>query len=194
MKKEQKNKTAHQVLKMYNEGELRAPCVRLQCLEFNTDFYLELVHANQQFFKNKPRPAPPSRNFAKRRKVEDEAPKDEDAEGSVPSASSKTSASITSAEEHEVFSSLVSAGDGEPCWTVLSEGTTVIAGSDSVPTMNIPASAPPVMQTRSATRSASSRMLLTLRVPGGRMTQSSGDEMNVDELSSSDDSDDLYAA
>ncbi|KAI0800924.1 hypothetical protein C8Q74DRAFT_1185484, partial [Fomes fomentarius] len=70
-------KSAERVLEMYNSGELRAPLVRLHCKEFDTAFYQELVHANQLFWANKPRPAPPR---AKRRKVadDDDAEKDED--------------------------------------------------------------------------------------------------------------------
>ncbi|KAI0715257.1 hypothetical protein C8Q76DRAFT_575349, partial [Earliella scabrosa] len=34
--------SAEQVFHMYEQGELRAPLVRLQCKEFDTAFYLEL--------------------------------------------------------------------------------------------------------------------------------------------------------
>ncbi|TBU46123.1 hypothetical protein BD309DRAFT_989088 [Dichomitus squalens] len=69
--------SAGQVLAMYNSGELRAPCVRLQCVGFDTAFYQELVRANDQFYSNKPRPGPPG-NSAKRRKIGGDQPKDED--------------------------------------------------------------------------------------------------------------------
>ncbi|KAI0673479.1 hypothetical protein C8Q78DRAFT_627832 [Trametes maxima] len=66
-------KSAQNVLRMYNSGELRAPCVRLQCVKFDTEFYHELVRANDQFFEHKPRPTPQTRSvgvkMSKRRKV-----------------------------------------------------------------------------------------------------------------------------
>ncbi len=53
-------KSAQQVLRMYNEGVLRAPCVRLQCVEFDTAFYQELARANDQYFQHKPLKMRPS--------------------------------------------------------------------------------------------------------------------------------------
>ncbi|KAI0778526.1 hypothetical protein BD413DRAFT_110610 [Trametes elegans] len=62
-----------QVLTMYNSGEHRAPCVRLQCIAFDTAFYQELVCANDKFFEGKPPVLPPSAGSSarapKRRKV-----------------------------------------------------------------------------------------------------------------------------
>ena len=69
-------KSTPQVLAMYNSGELRAPCVRLQCLEFDTAFYHELVRANDQFFSNKPRPGPPTTG-SKRRRLNGDLPQDD---------------------------------------------------------------------------------------------------------------------
>ncbi|KAI0375346.1 hypothetical protein BV20DRAFT_933411 [Pilatotrama ljubarskyi] len=81
-------KSAQQVLSMYNSGELRAPCVRLQCVKFDAAFYQELVRANDQFFEHKPRPMPPSSaggSSAKRRRIAEveEKTKDEGSEDQV---------------------------------------------------------------------------------------------------------------
>ncbi|KAI9058841.1 hypothetical protein FKP32DRAFT_1549455, partial [Trametes sanguinea] len=60
-KEKSKRFTSQQtVLAMYNSGELRAPCVRLQCVGFDTAFYQELVRANDRHFAHRPRPMPPA--------------------------------------------------------------------------------------------------------------------------------------
>ena len=79
-------KSAAQVLAMYNCGQLRAPCVRLQCIGFDSTFYQELVRANDQFYTNKPRPGPPGAG-AKRRKIGGEQPKDDNEDTTAKSIS-----------------------------------------------------------------------------------------------------------
>ncbi|KAI0756662.1 hypothetical protein C8Q80DRAFT_48193 [Daedaleopsis nitida] len=67
-------KSVEQVLNMYNQGELRAPLVRLRCEKFDTDFYKALVIANHQYYADKQRPAPP----AKRRRLTEHIVDDSD--------------------------------------------------------------------------------------------------------------------
>ncbi|OCH95775.1 hypothetical protein OBBRIDRAFT_719775 [Obba rivulosa] len=54
----------------YDTGERRAPCVMLQCIEFNPEFYNELVAANDNFFA--PCTTSPSK-LKRARPAEDEA-------------------------------------------------------------------------------------------------------------------------
>lgn len=39
------------VRKLYDDGTLNAPCVLMQCLEFNVDFWKELVSQNVEALK-----------------------------------------------------------------------------------------------------------------------------------------------
>ena len=41
-----------QVRAQYNSGVLRAPCVRLQCVDFDVALYRDIVAANARFFEN----------------------------------------------------------------------------------------------------------------------------------------------
>ncbi|KAI0361242.1 hypothetical protein OH77DRAFT_1443459 [Trametes cingulata] len=61
------------VLGMYDSGERRAPCVRLQCVKFDTAFYQELVRANDELHSKATQAtgvSPPENGPSKRRRIE----------------------------------------------------------------------------------------------------------------------------
>lgn len=195
---------------MYNSGELRAPLVRLRCKEFDTAFYQELVHANQLFWANKPRPAPPR---AKRRKVadDDDAEKDEDdarmtlveddkteddvAQSALMDGSSTASTSTCVSPSTELASA------AEAASTSKSQDASVVVASAPA---NSPHTAPvsPSLsnrQTRSSTRRKASAATLKLRIPRRKLPHPPVDPMNADEEgegeveSSESDDDDMYS-
>ncbi|RPD81982.1 hypothetical protein L226DRAFT_607194 [Lentinus tigrinus ALCF2SS1-7] len=195
-------KNTQQVLAMYNQGELRAPLVRLQCLKFDMDFYQELVDANGRYFTNKQRPAPP--NVAKRRKVADEANEDDDKEEDIPMA----------LVDDKVDEDNPSVPLGSPSAVVPSEEALASSSSGSVlMDTSVPAAPPtpvsmagagivlppssPSRQARYDARQQTSGGLIKLRIPGGRSPHSkpgSDEEREVEDgLSSESDDDDLYA-
>ncbi|OBZ79088.1 hypothetical protein A0H81_00906 [Grifola frondosa] len=97
--------TRPQVLAKYESGELRAPCVRLQCIEFRNAFYAELVEANKKFFGDDSSPAPPS---AKRRKTMELDSSDEE-DIPLSNASSSQPTSVTQPSEESISPSTRSA-------------------------------------------------------------------------------------
>ena len=184
--KSDRPKSTPQVLAMYNSGELRAPCVRLQCLKFDTAFYRKLVNANDQFFSNKPRPGPPP-NGTKRRKLKDDQSrnseiKDEDEDKTEEYASAEPSNAGRGPSESS------NADPSEP--RLLSESPLTTIGetpsrgiSAVVQAARITSTTPapgttagfsastPAQFTRSTLRRQDSGPLV-LRIPGGRSTQS----------------------
>ncbi|PIL31620.1 hypothetical protein GSI_06322 [Ganoderma sinense ZZ0214-1] len=189
-------KSTPQVLAMYNSGELRAPCVRLQCLEFDTAFYHELVRANDQFFSNKPRPGPPT-NGSKRRKLNGDLPQDD------------TKDEDEDKDKTVEYPPAESSGTGPSRWVSESPLTTIgetPSRSVSTAAQAVHTSSTPVPETAAgsstSTPARSTRSTLRLRIPGGRSTQSPtvpqdvhAEEAEVEmELSESEsDDDDLYA-
>lgn len=199
--KSDKFKTRPQVLAMYNSGELRAPCVRLQCLKFDTTFYHELVRANDQFFNNKPRPGP----AAKRRKLNADQPtndtKDEDEDKDKTEESPLTESPNSGSSRLISESPLTTIGE-TPSRSVSTTVQVVHTSSTPAPETAAGSSTfTPARSTRSALRRQESGPLV-LRIPGGRSTQSPAvpqdmrtEEAEVEmELSESESDDDgLYA-
>ncbi|KAI0639748.1 hypothetical protein C8Q77DRAFT_84355 [Trametes polyzona] len=198
-------RSADQALAMYDSGELRAPCVRLQCVQFDTAFYQELVRANEQFFSSRPRPGGagvpgPSK---RRRVTRAGASKDEDNEEvslacAVTTTSGQASASVasapalpgsSSAKGHQAESS-GSASVIRVTHGVLSLSSSPVPGGSG----HASAGAPSMRQTRTSTRSQAAQGSMTLRIPGGRSVERTSQSASEDvlELSSNDD-DDLYA-
>ncbi|KAI0361243.1 hypothetical protein OH77DRAFT_1492336 [Trametes cingulata] len=223
MKKEKNKelKSAQQVLAMYNSGELRAPCVRLQCVKFDTAFYQELVRANDLFFEHKPRPMPPCSSggsSTKRRRVSEKASeekvKDDESEEEVSLA-----LAVGLAHSNNVASSAA-----VPSSISLSDSATMAASSVTANAWPLPPPsaevevAPPITSLPTQTRSATGSLTqdcqsgpLKLRIPGGRAlerphadhwqlrSEPSSDqdedtnEEDESELSSVSDDDDMYA-
>ena len=191
-------KSAAQVLAMYNSGELRAPCVRLQCIGFDSTFYQELVRANDQFYTNKPRPGPPGAG-AKRRKIGGEQPKDDTED---PAERSMSPGSSNAAPLRWLSESTLTPLCETPSRSVSVAGSapSEVLGTSATPAATT-ATIVPVRTTRAASgrRESSRSGRLILRIPSHPNTRSPAkspvaqvEEAEVEmELSESDD-DDLY--
>ncbi|KAI1793896.1 hypothetical protein LXA43DRAFT_971553 [Ganoderma leucocontextum] len=195
-------KSTPQVLAMYNSGELCAPCVRLQCMKFDTAFYHELVRANDQFFVNKPRPGPPA-NGTKRRKVNENQPREDTKDEGDDQTEEYAPAEFYNAGPSRWLSESPLTTIGEtPSRSVSTAAQGIRASSTPAPGITPGSSAStPARSTRSALSRQESGSLV-LRIPGGRSTQSPAapldvcaEEVEVEmELSESEsDDDDLYA-
>ena len=198
-----KVKTADKVLEMYNKGELRAPLVRLQCIDFDTEFYQELVLASEQFWarSNRPRPLPPS--SAKRRRVEKDDDEDEedelkdDDEGEVPMEISEDE-EADSEDSDAVDPPTAGTSTGVPPSTAEASEAPATPTRNPIPESVSLSSSVSTRQTRSATQRRSTGSGLKLRIPGGRSpgraaTKDTEEEREVEEeLSSGSDDDDLY--
>ncbi|RDX50386.1 hypothetical protein OH76DRAFT_1348811 [Lentinus brumalis] len=168
-------KNADQVLTMYNEGQLRAPLVRLQCLKFDMDFYQELVDANGRYFTNKARPAPPS--VAKRRKASDDAMVEDDKEEDIPLAA--TVVQDKAQDDHPAMA----LDDCASAAAVPSQELMASSSSEHA-SMNVTVSAAPPPRVsaniavplsspaRQASTQPQSSSGLRLRIPGGRPVRS----------------------
>ncbi|OSD03623.1 hypothetical protein PYCCODRAFT_240508 [Trametes coccinea BRFM310] len=176
-------KSSQHVLAMYNAGELRAPCVRLQCIGFDTAFYQELVRANDQYFEHKPRPLPPAGGAGgaatrKRRRVSKAEEKAEDSEVEVSLASGMATTRLPA-----------SSMTIEPSPALPPPSASAAGPSAQGPSLS------PVRSTRSSTARASGS--LTLRIPGGRAMdrgfQPDWPDDSEGNLLSASDEDDWYA-
>ncbi|KAI9058845.1 hypothetical protein FKP32DRAFT_1231163 [Trametes sanguinea] len=159
-------KSRHHALAMYNTGKLRAPCVRLQCVGFDTAFYQQLVRANDQYFMLANASGGSS---AKRRRVsqadaqEDDSEEDVRRPAAVPSAKRAVPqvvnitppASASAPQNGEVVVKQAIATDARLAPT---PSVKRVGSSSQVP------SHPPVGPRRPSTRTASGT--LTLRGPG----------------------------
>ncbi|CDO76625.1 hypothetical protein BN946_scf184868.g39 [Trametes cinnabarina] len=205
-------KSAQHVLAMYNAGELRAPCVRLQCVGFDTAFYQELVRANDRYFEHEPRPMPPANaagGSTKRRRVSKPKKVGEDFEEEVSLAVAV--ASIKSATPNGATGPEPTLTAGAPLASVSAASQTVVARPDvtvDVPTAShLSASAGPSTQASADPPRRSTRLLgrrqaissatFTLRIPSGKIKDRTSQSMGRGEsdiyLSSGLDDDDMYA-
>ncbi|KAH9847373.1 hypothetical protein C2E23DRAFT_871835 [Lenzites betulinus] len=192
-------RSGKQVLGMYNSGELRAPCVRLRCVGFDTAFYQELVRANDQFFENKPRPMPPPAaggpGPSKRRRIttmvdagkgdesEDEPRKSVSGSAPLPALPTPPATQTPSGSVAPLSDAAkVSADDRSPSIPLASVVTTSSA-------------ALPARSTRSQSRRQT--VSLKLRIPGGKSTdptpQLEGDDFGDSDSSAGSEDDDMYA-
>ncbi|KAJ8494620.1 hypothetical protein ONZ51_g2201 [Trametes cubensis] len=199
-------RSAEQVLGMYNAGTLRAPCVRLQCVGFDTEFYRKLVRANDLFFENKPRPPPPppsagaaGPSFKRRRTtntVAEDKAEDSEEEVSLAAAAvaAKTKASTSSPgipanEQPQGSTSTGTTSENAPPVGSSSNTSVPPANAGGAPaTQPVPST---MRQTRLAARTQSGS--LTLRIPGRTLKDHSWGADDVLELTSESDDDDLYA-
>ncbi|KAI0331928.1 hypothetical protein GY45DRAFT_1299868 [Cubamyces sp. BRFM 1775] len=197
-------RSAEQVLGMYNAGTLRAPCVRLQCVAFDTEFYQKLVRANDQFFENKPRPPPPSSASAagpsyKRRRttntlVEEKAEGSEEEISLAVAAKAKaptSSPAMPAIEQSQASASTtITSGDVSPAGVPSATLPSSVNAGSAPATQPVPTT---MRQTRLAARAQSGS--ITLRIPGGRSKDHPSITDDVLELttSSESDDDDLYA-
>ncbi|KAH9898057.1 hypothetical protein C8Q73DRAFT_640932 [Cubamyces lactineus] len=196
-------RSAEQVLGMYKAGTLRAPCVRLQCVGFDTEFYRKLVRANDLFFENKPRPPPPHANAAgsssKRRRTTSTVA-EEKAEDSEEEVSLATAAVAAKAKASNTGSAAVTEQSrGRTGAGVASGSAGLVDIPSNTPALSATAGGAPatqpvpttMRQTRLAARTLSGS--LTLRIPGGKLKDLSAVTDDVVELTSESDDDDLYA-
>ena len=163
---------------MYNTGELRAPLVRLQCIQFDMDFYQELVDANGRYFTNKQRPAPPS--AAKRRRIaNDPMVEDDDKEEDVPMALVDDKA-----EDDQLPSPLESTTPAAPSSEdALAQNSGRSASTEAPHAVGPPtpvslAGANIVLPPSSPIRHGG---LIRLRIPGGRSPRSCTDSKDTEE-------------
>lgn len=205
-------KSVQQVLRMYNEGVLRAPCVRLQCVEFDTAFYQELARANDQFFQHRPLQMRPSAHKggagpSKRRRVDKES-----THTLVDDSEEEVSLALVTKKK-----TLVATPSSTPAFSSTSQlkvDDTVEAKMD-LTTPGLPPSVPPVdvnvapgagPSTMRAAPSAGSSTVpmqsgsIKLRIPPRRSVNGKPlipdvleDVIELSDLSSESDDDDMYA-
>ena len=163
---------------MYDEGKLRAPCVRLQCLEFDTAFYLELVRANKEYFATKDQVPLSGTHSSKRRRIGtniSDTGSVDDNTLSNGSALARNETQVSRGPQLTIAGGTTSAGQGtiDPA---------LLAPTVSRRTLGI--------ATRSQTHKASAQTPVVLRTSGGRIRESPEPSLEEDEFSSSSDSSD----
>ncbi|KAI8980669.1 hypothetical protein BD414DRAFT_492913 [Trametes punicea] len=172
-------RSVHQVLALYNSGELRAPCVRLQCVAFDTAFYQELVRANDQFFENKPRPVPPpvgaaGRSSAKRRRVAKVDEMAEDIEEGLGLAHAPASTKSVTQGSAPASSSIALPSSGSSATDTLTDGTAEASAAPRAPTLQDPSSSTIVPSPGGQTRRPTSAASNSIAIPSpGKQTRSS---------------------
>ncbi|KAI9058843.1 hypothetical protein FKP32DRAFT_1581536 [Trametes sanguinea] len=193
-------RSPQRVLAMYDAGELRAPCVRLQCIEFDTAFYQELVRANDQYFGRAIATSEP----AKRRRVSQVDPEETDSDEDVIGTSAKAPAkragpnvAITAPPTPSVWPALNTGEITVQQYNVRDASMAIVPSINVNPSTQVPSQPqPPERTTRLSTRMASGTLIL--RIPGGRAvvqaTESDFGGPGYDSVESSvdDDEDDLY--
>ncbi|EIW64423.1 uncharacterized protein TRAVEDRAFT_158665 [Trametes versicolor FP-101664 SS1] len=205
-------KSVQQVLRMYNEGVLRAPCVRLQCVEFDTAFYQELARANDQFFQHRPLQMRPSAHKggagpSKRRRVDKESTHTlvDDSEEEVSLALvTKKKTLVATPSSTPAFSSTSQLKVDDTVDTKVDLTTSELPPSVPPVDVNVtPGAGPSTMRTAPSTGSSTVPMQsgsIKLRIPPRRSVNGKPlipdvleDVIELSDLSSESDDDDMYA-